>query len=300
MTDRKSHIFIIGDPLDTLIVEHDTSLILKKGYEDKGYDVTWHLVEDIYTIGRQLYLSGRLVEKNDLVWMRCNPVNSVAYYELQRRLVFMDATIINDPKGILTFHDKLSSLYIDEMAYMSASSKEGLDVILEKLRDEGNDKFVVKAPSLFGGEAVILAESVADAHLAMDKLLPHSGYVVVQGFIQTGERQIDKRVFVTMNTIVGTLDRLAAKGEFLCNLHAGGEGVKPSPMTEVQKEKTARIQEMMRRENIFIAGIDFIGDSLIEINITCPSTLTHINAVHGIKSEDILIEEARIQRTEDS
>ncbi len=41
------------------------------------------------------------------------------------------------------------------------------------------------------------------------------------------------------------------------------------------------VQKIMINENISIAGLDFLNDCLIEVNITCPSAVPQINKVNN-------------------
>ncbi len=290
--EAEQHIFILGDSKDTLQPEYDTSLLLLDAYRKMGQSVSWATPDEIYTRAQLMHLSGIPVLKNDIVWLRTDPVNSVFYYEMLRRLAHMKAHILNNPRSVVGFHDKLSALYIDANNFCTASTEENVKKCLRHLKVMGKDKFVVKSPSLFGGKNVILCQSEEEVYHAFSSLVVDSGYVIIQGFVDTGARQMDRRVLTTPHKIIGTMDRVAKDGDFLCNIHAGASVQKSAPLTEKQKEHVANIQNFMLDNNLFLAGIDLLGDTPIEVNITCPSGVPQMNAVNDKQLELDLIDAA--------
>ena len=294
-TDLQSetHVFIIGDPIETLDAKFDTSLLLMKKYHELEQSVSWHTPRDIFTRDRTLYLSGLPVLKNDMVWMRCDPLNTVAYYEMLKRLSFVDAKILNAPKALTHFHDKLSTLWVqDNFSTYTASSHEGVNYAIRHLKVQGFDRFVIKAPSLFGGQGIFFASNAHEASEAFDKVIAASGYVIIQGFVNMGKKPVDRRILITSEKIIGVVDRHAAEGSELCNLHAGGKAQKAGPLSPLQQHMVKKVQMLMREHDIFLAGIDFLMDHLIEINVTCPSAVPQIMACGFPEADLDLIVEA--------
>ena len=285
------HIFILADPVDTLDPEFDTTLVLSAGYERAGQSVSWHTAQDILVKSRRLYLSGRLVEPGDIVWQRCDPVNTVGYYEMLRHLCHVEATVLNAPEAVLQFHEKLTVMHFIDHPFYTAGSLENVRRAWDGLQDEGHKKVVIKVPSRFGGAGIQVADSCDGLLEHAKEMLPDSGYVIVQGFIKTGDEQVDTRVLMTPDTVIGALDRVAAEGAYLCNLHAGGSARANPGLTDVQKETVRRVQDFMRDHNMYFAGIDFLGNILTEVNITCPTTILQMNQIYGRNLEDILIED---------
>jgi len=287
--EAEQHVFILGDELESLQPEFDTSLLLQDAYKKRGQSVSWSTPDEVYTRARLLHLSGVPVLKNDIVWMRCDPVNTVHYYELLRRISHMDAKILNNPKAILTFHDKLSRLYVDDSNCCTVSTKSDVKKALRHLIVLGFERYIVKKPSNFGGVGVHLVNNEDEAYDAFHELAEDSGYVIIQGYIETGDRQVDTRVMVTQDAILGSLDRVAKEGDFLCNLHAGATAQLTGDLSQKRVEQVKKIQNLMKDNDIFMAGIDFLGDILIEINVTCPSSIRQLNQVTGkIVEEEII------------
>ncbi len=286
----ETQVFFIGDPEETLHKKIDSSLLLKKGYERHGYHATWHTSEDIFIKNKQLYLSGVPVLENDLVWLRNDPVNSVHYYELLRQLCHVNAKILNSPQSILTFHDKLSTMHISDNSLYSASSLDNVKRAYRHLTVDGYQEFIVKAPSEFGGKSIYKASSLEELIEHAETLISDSGYVIIQGYIKTGIEQIDTRVVITQDDVLGMLDRVAPEGSYICNISKGGTVRKNKGLTDWQKVKISETQQLMKEHDIFIAGVDFLGDFIIEINISCPSACVLINEISGGTIENKIVQ----------
>lgn len=291
--EAETHVFIIGDPMEQLQPQFDTSLLLMRKYNDMDQSVSWHITKDIFTRGRMLYLSGVPVLKNDIVWMRCDPVNTVEYYEMLRRLALVEATILNDPKAILNFHDKLTTTLIDDnLTTYTVSSREGVEYAIKHLNVQGYRRYVIKAPSLFGGRGVYFAATVDEAADAFDKVAKYSGYAIVQGFVSTGNRQVDRRVLVTPDLMLGAIDRVAPENSLLCNLHSGGSAEKAGKLSAREENIIRQVQDIMRDAGVFLAGLDFMNGHLIEVNITCPSAVPQMKKVDNPDVDMVLINAA--------
>lgn len=288
----KPHIFFLGDPLDTLKAESDSSLLLLNGYKTRDLETSWHTAKDISLQNNTLYLSGHKVEKKDIVWIRNEPHNTIQYYEMMRLLCHVDARFLNCPKAILSFHDKLSTLYIEHSRLCTAASIETTKKIWDDYNQKGHKQLILKVPSRFGGTGIKKVNSKPEAIETAKELLKDSGYIIIQPYISTGEEQTDTRVVITPTQILGSLDRVAPENDYICNISKNGFFRIATPLSKKQEKMLKNIQELMKKENIFLAGIDFLGDFLTEINITCPATLVKLNELYKTKTENKIIDES--------
>lgn len=290
--EPESHIFFIGDAIETLKQEADTSLTIKSAYEAREQSTSWHTPDAIFTKGRHLFLNGVPVLKNDIVWLRCDPHNTVHYYEMLRRLCATDAVFLNDPKSILTFHDKLSANHLNEVYQYTVSNEDNVRRCYKHLTTAGFSKFIVKAPSRFGGDRIYKAESLEELLQIFNENVEDSGYVIMQGFINM-DKPTDTRVLITHDKIIGVVDRIAKEGDFICNLSAGGTQGLNTKLSETQLSLVKSAQKLLRQNDIFLAGLDFLGDKLIEVNVSCPSAVVYINKVTGDAVEFDIIDAAQ-------
>jgi glutathione synthase len=80
------------------------------------------------------------------------------------------------------------------------------------------------------------------------------------------------------------MGRLPAEGEIRANFRVGGQAAKIEA-TPRQREIGKKVGEVLRARGLLLAGLDFIGDWLTEINITSPTGLRQLNALYGLRLE---------------
>lgn len=80
----------------------------------------------------------------------------------------------------------------------------------------------------------------------------------------------DRRVFVVNGKVAFDFVRKPAAGKVEANLAQGGSA-ELRAMTPEQKRLSDKIAIELKRQGILLAGLDFIGDRLTEVNITSPT-----------------------------
>ena len=119
--------------------------------------------------------------------------------------------------------------------------------------------------------------------------------VVLEYMTQRNKRQImaqryipeitegDKRVLVVNGKPVShALARVPAQGETRGNLAAGGRGV-PVPMTDHDRKLAETLGPHLVEKGLLFVGLDIIGTSLTEINVTSPTCVRELD--NHIRSE---------------
>jgi glutathione synthase len=76
------------------------------------------------------------------------------------------------------------------------------------------------------------------------------------------------------------VNRIPQPGSYLANIHQGAESV-PAQLSARENYIIRTIAPFLREHGIMLAGADFIGDYLTELNITSPSAVRQINQVSG-------------------
>lgn len=279
--------FFLGDPLDSLDTRWDSSLHLKAAHERRGRTTAWATYEDILIKGRTLVIGGETVGPRDVVWVRFDPKASVRYYETLRALCHVDARMINHPAAVLTVHDKRSALDLSPRATYSLFSAGQMAVAVAEMRAEGVATVVLKPPSLFGSAGVRFV--AIDDHAALDQgfaeLVGLFGYVIAEPYLGPGDGKppIDTRVLLTCSRVIGVIEREIPPGGGLHEVTAA------RPFTPVQAQLVGAAMAVMRERGIFLAGLDFLGDHLTEINVSCPGAIPEVNLFCHIQAEDEIV-----------
>lgn len=282
-------VYLLGDPQDSLDQEWDTSLRLMAAHRRRGEAAEWATCDDILIRGRTLLLKGTRIGPQDVVWLRLDPSVSVRWYETLRALCHVDARIVNPPEMVLTVHDKRSALAFSPRGSWSVFSAAQLGLALADMAEMKIETVVLKPPSLFASKGVRflpLADTAA-IRAAFDELLPLFGYVIAEPYLGPGGNlpPPDIRVLVTARRVLGVIERLIPPGGGLHEVKRGG------PLTARQQQVVDKVLAYLGARGILLAGLDFIGDVLTEINVSCPGAVPEINMFCDITAEDMVVED---------
>ena len=69
-------------------------------------------------------------------------------------------------------------------------------------------------------------------------------------------------------------------------------------ISAAEKEVIQSLKPDLLRLGLFFVGLDFLGDKLVEVNVTSPTCLQEINRLHALRLDIKVIEalEARVLR----
>lgn len=282
-------VFFLGDPLDRLDHKWDTSLRLMEAQRRRGAPVAWATLGDMMIRGRTLILHGSEVGPDDLVWLRLDPAVSVAWYEALRALCHVDARIVNAAEKVLTVHDKRSALSLCPRPTWSLFSPAQVAPVAAEMRRMGVETVVLKPPSLFASKGVkfIAADDRAGLEAGFAELVGLFGYVIAEPYLGPGGGRppVDMRVLVTPRRVIGAIERVIPVGGGLHDVTKAG------PFTAAQARLVTAAMDYLRDEGIFLAGLDFLGDTLTEVNVSCPGAIPEINMFCGIEAEEAVLDD---------
>jgi glutathione synthase len=115
-----------------------------------------------------------------------------------------------------------------------------------------------------------------------------SSTVMVQKFLPE-IAQGDKRVLVIGGRPVPfALARIPQGGEVRGNLAAGGRGV-AMPLTPREREIAEALGPLLAARGLLLVGLDVIGDSLTEINVTSPTCMVEIREQTGFDAAAMFV-----------
>lgn len=100
----------------------------------------------------------------------------------------------------------------------------------------------------------------------------------------------DKRVLIIDGRPVDwCLARIPKAGETRGNLAAGGSGV-ARPLSARDREIAEALGPQLLARGLLLVGLDIIGDSLTEVNVTSPTCFQEISAQSGINVAGLFID----------
>jgi glutathione synthase len=225
------------------------------------------------------------IEHFDRVFIRKDPPFDSQYLALTYLLdrPGHEGRFINAPRGIREVNEKLFAT-----RYGNAKSDFTPQTLVTWSFEEAQrfarqyEKVVIK-PSYFGsGKGVSLSShSHPDfaSTFATTLALEPVGPVLVQQYLPEG-KEGDTRVMLLDGVPLAAVGRRPAPGEFRANIALGGEAIRVEISAE-QGRIAVEIGRDLTRLGIVFAGLDFIGDKLIEINVTSPTLMQELQRVSG-------------------
>ncbi len=289
------------DPLSQVNIETDTTFALGLEAQNQGYKLFAYTPDALSYGGGQItargfwvtfkdqpqdfYLSGKetrldLAEAR-FVLMRQNPPFNMAYIAATHLLELLPAAtrVINDPKGVRNAPEKLLVTYFPDLIPPTLMSWDQ-SLIEDFIKAQGS--IILKPLFEFGGIGIFLF---------------HQGDPNLTGILETYRKlyqeppifqrflpevaQGDKRIILIDGKPSGIFKRIPLKDQIRSNMRVGGrpQGCDFSPR---DLEICARIGPVLKERGLYFAGIDVIGDYLIEINVTSPTGLRAINRLYQV------------------
>ena len=303
-------ILFILDPFDSLKPKKETSIAMMRAAVARGHRVFGCLQGDISLDQGKvtarvtpLDLTGELspwykaddvrtepLSAFDAVLMRKDPPFDMEYvystYMLERA-VEQGARVYNNPAAIRDHNEKFS---------ITAYPQLTTDVMVT--RDPARlREFVARH-----GEAVLkLLDGMGGASIFRARQDDPNLSVILETMNRFGTRTVmaqrylpaiaqgDKRILLIDGEVVPhALARIPQAGEARGNMAAGGKPV-AQPLSARDEEIARYLGPRLAAKGLFLVGLDVIGDSLTEINVTSPTGFMEITAQTGFDVPDFFI-----------
>ena len=233
-----------------------------------------------FTLGE---VGTRALGGGDVVLMRRDPPVDVEYLhdthvlDIARRA---GALVVNDPRGLRDFNEKLAALLFPQCCAPSLVSR---DAGALKAFVAAQGEAVLKPLDGMGGRSIFRA-SAGDPNLnvILETLTAGgSSLAMAQRWlpeIADGDKRI---LLVDGEPVEVCLARIPQGDEFRGNLAVGGLG-RGQPLSERDRWIAAQVGPEMRRRGMLFVGLDVIGDWLTEVNVTSPTCIRELDAAFGI------------------
>lgn len=199
-----------------------------------------------------------------------------------------ETIIINDVDGIRKANNKLytTTFHDPSNTFLPRTHVSGSKKYIKKIIEESEEeKLILKPLDGSGGRGVIVLEKNAMSNInsLLDFYIDESGenYVILQEYIEGAENG-DVRVIMLNGKAIGAYHRKPAEGDHRANIQTGGSAHKYT-LTDSQKKICSKIGKKLISDGIFFAGLDMIGDKILEVNVLNPGGITNINRLSKLK-----------------
>jgi glutathione synthase len=211
-----------------------------------------------------------------VVLMRIDPPVDARYLHTTYLLDLVEASgvrVVNRPDGIRALHEKIVALHFPALCPETLVTADPREV-REFVGRVG--AVVVKPVDGFAGTDVwLLHDDAAATALAESATGAGRRHVIAQQYLQAVGHG-NKRLFLLDGEIVGAVLRRPSEDDFRI-----GPPVAPAEIDEHDRAIVASLAPLLARHGIAVAGLDVIGGSLIEVNVTCPGGMHKTDALLG-------------------
>ena len=245
-----------------------------------------------------------------MILIRQDPPFDMNYiYSLQLLSTIQERVrIVNNPRSLLIFGEKLIPCYIENGKYMpntlitddikhvkaflAQHSTEDLSTRTTKrfITDDrlSNKPIILKNLWGYSGIGIKKVTKADEIEIFMANNVMCNP-VVAQEFLPQIVKG-DVRVTIMDGEVICAISRIPAPGAFISNLYAGATAIALNSLDARSAEICKAVGEFLLKHDIFLAGVDIIDGFLIEVNITSVGAITHSNHVHGKNLEKILVD----------
>lgn len=288
---------VLMDDIDHIKTHKDTTFALMLAAQKRNMDVLifeqkdWSIKDgDVRAMVRQIELFDRdedyyrvLNEEEislftvDVVLQRKDPPFNLAFIYDSYMLDLLEQNgviVINPPNALRAVNEKFIISQIPQATpptLITKSKEEILDFL------QIHKEAVLKPLDRMGGGGIFKL-SLGDKNLSAILEAMGAGLgetLMVQSYLPDVIRG-DKRILIINGEPVNHgLARIPKEGEFRANLAAGGHGI-VRPLTERDYWLVEQVKPIIEKENLFLVGLDVIGDYITEINITSPTCMREI------------------------
>ena len=293
---------IVMDPIHHINYKKDSSLAMLWAAQDLGWQLFYmepqhlyaeqgvamglmaqlqvmHDPKNFYQLGEQQALPlGDL----DVILMRKDPPFDTQFLHTTYLLSQAEdagALIINKPQSLRDCNEKLFATKFPQCCpeVLVASNA----TVLKAFHTQHED-VIFKPLDGMGGASIFRArKDEPNLNVILETLTEFGQIQIMAQRYLPGIKNGDNRILMINGYPVDhVLARIPSSGETRGNLAAGGSGVARS-LTKRDRWICEQIGPTLRAKEIHFAGIDVIGDSLTEINVTSPTCIREIDDQTG-------------------
>ena len=301
------HILFVADPLASFKITKDTTFSMMRELQRRGHrvsacevaDIAWARGALVTAAAREIRLTGDPVvwftamhgdaepvrsalKDYTAVIMRKDPPFDSEYFYATHMLEQAEregARVFNKPRALRDHPEKLAIMEFAQYCGPTLVTRSAADI--RSFHAEHRD-IILKPLDGMGGAGIFRVREDGLNLGSITETLNREGAqsVMVQKFLPA-IAQGDKRVLLIGGVPVPyCLARIPQGGEVRGNLAVGGKGV-AQPLSARDREIGEALGPVLAARGLLLVGVDVIGDSVTEINVTSPTCFQEISDQTG-------------------
>jgi glutathione synthase len=300
----------VMDPVGSINIDTDTTFVLMLEAQRRGHRVLYVDASDLgvkdgraaaaaqpVTLARKRgdhaqlgpRVSFMLDDEIDVVFQRKDPPVDGAYIIATQILSLCKrCSVLNRAEGILAANEKLYALHFPQLMAETMVSRR-IPQLLDFMEKLGGE-MIVKPLHGKGGEGIFYLHrddrnvtSILEQSTAYE-----SRWIMAQRYLDDVRRG-DKRIMLLDGEPIGALLRVPAEHEVRSNLHVGGRPER-TILDAADRAIVEAVAPSLRRDGLFLVGIDVIGGYLTEVNVTSPTGIQEINRLEDCRLEEQILD----------
>ena len=290
------------DNIETIDLTFDTSFLLALEAQRRGYELFYYNPANLEYANGTIQASGYFIElfdkkdvyfkylsekkeilnlaNFDVVLIRQDPPFDMNYISSTYLLEQLppSTVVLNDPSSIRNAAEKIypfqfqqympPTIVTQRVESIRSFIKEHLDVVTKPLYGNGGEGIFRSKLEDLTLEGIDETKDILEEPILVQKYIPE----IVEG---------DRRIILIDGKYVGSVARIPQPNNLKANFHAGGKP-KKTDLVFRDKEICEALEEDLKEKNLFLVGIDVIGNYLTEINVTSPTGLKQINELNNV------------------
>jgi glutathione synthase len=302
---------MVMDFIGHINIKKDTSFAMLLEAQSRGWELYYMELNDLYLRNGRAYARTRVLnvqrdvhqwyrfdseqdiplDQLDVILMRKDPPFDQEYIYatyLLERAESLGVHVINKPQSLRDANEKLFTAWFPQCCAETLVARESVR-IRHFLQEQG--EIILKPLDGMGGTSIFhLRQDDPNLSVILETMTCYnSRYVMAQKYlpqIKDGDKRI---LMVNGEAVPYALARIPAQGETRGNLAAGGsaEGRK---LTERDWWIAKQVGPTLREKGLVFAGLDVIGDTLTEINVTSPTCVQELDRQFGLNIAGLLMD----------
>ena len=295
------------DSIERIDLEFDTSFLLAVEAQQREYKVFYYNPVDLEYYNGSVQALGYFIElfdqkdshfkymsekkeilnlaDVDVVLIRQDPPFDMNYISSTYLLEQLPSSIVvlNNPFSIRNAAEKIYPFQFQK--YIPPTIITQKIKTIKKFLIENKD-IVTKPLYGNGGEGIfrskindLILQGIDESKDILDEPIMAQRYIpeIVEG---------DRRIILIDGEYVGSVARIPQPNNLKANFHAGEQPQK-TDLIYRDKEICDALKKDLKEKNLFLVGIDTIGNYLTEINVTSPTGLKQINELNDVNLEKV-------------
>ena len=305
-------LLFITDPLESFKIYKDTTFAMMREAQRRGHTVAVCLPQDlVWQRGSQVTARVRdiVLTGDSTNWFQAQPLRSAALTAFDAVLMRKDppfdseyfyathlleqaeregARVFNKPRALRDHPEKLAIMEFSQFIGPTLVTRDPRDI--QRFHAEHGD-IILKPLDGMGGMGIFRVGADGMNLGSIIETLNQGGAqsVMVQKYLPAIVKG-DKRVLIIGGEPVPyCLARIPQGNEVRGNLAAGGKGV-AQPLEAEDRAIAEQVGAKLAPRGLLLIGLDVIGHSITEINVTSPTCFQEIEQQTGFKVADMFVE----------